>query len=1020
MTQKTIVSISVLALLWLAAPLGAQSLAGLGAINGTVRDASGAVVPGAQVVVSNPGLGIRRTLETNEAGLFAAPSLPPSGGYQVKAARQGFAPWEAKEIQVLVGQNVTLNVVLDVQAQVQEVTVTESTPVVDQLKTGVSQVVEDKDIMNLPINGRRVDSFVLLTPGVTEDGTFGLVTFRGIPGGNAFLTDGNDTTQGYYNENAGRTRISSNISQDAVQEFQVQSAGFTAEFGRAVGGIVNTVTKSGTNQIHGTGFWFFRNQDFNARDRYATFNPPEKRNQAGGSIGGPFRADKLFYFFNGEITRRDFPLASSVTNPQLFTATGQFIGTCGAPATADQCQKAIGYFSRFFGQVPRTADQNALFAKIDWRPNERHSLSLSGNVMNWFSPNGIQTQATLNTGAGVGNNGDSSVKTRFARLAHTFVVTPAMVNEARFGYMKDRLYDAINPQLAPPNGLVGQLRVQGQTNLGVATFLPRVQPTEDRFQFTNNLTWLTGRHNVKFGFDFAHTRDVVDLLSNGRGSYVYSTFTNFALDLTNLDGGKRWQTYTQTFGRPQIDFFVRDWNFFAQDQFKATSRLTLNYGVRYEYAQFSQPSIVNPAYPQTGVIREPKKNFGPRTGFAYTLDKGGKTVIRGGYGIFFARMPGALLGNVLQSNGIEQRAVTLQGSNATQRAAGPLFPAFLAGDGSNLPAGTASMGFAAPNLATPYTQMWDFGLEREITRTTGITVSYLGSRGVKFFTTRDLNIGPLGPVVTYTINDTNGNQVGTYSTPTYLFANRTDKNHQRVNQLENGGRLWYDAMVVQVRRRAGKWLQGNASYTWSHARDLNQGAGTNNLFIASDFVRTIFNGDYSGQKGTSSLDQRHRLVFSGMISPPRWKTSGRAADALVNGWQMSFIATIASARYATPTLRVVSLPFSGAAFTSTLNGFGGDNRVPFWARASLPISSIGRLDARLMKDFRLNERVRAMFTFEAFNVFNNVYDTSVFTEAMQARGSVISPVPYGGGSASQGFPDGTNARRAQIGLRVTF
>jgi outer membrane receptor for ferrienterochelin and colicin len=287
-----------------AAPAFAQSLAGLGAINGTVRDASGAVIPGAAVVVSNPSLGIRRNLETNEAGLFAAPSLPPATGYQVSVTRQGFAPWDAKEIQVLVGQNVALNIVLDVQAQVQEITVTDSTPVVDQLKTGVSAVVEDRDIMNLPINGRRVDSFVLLTPGVTEDGTFGLVTFRGIPGGNAFLTDGNDTTQGYYNENAGRTRISSNMSQDAVQEFQVQSSGFAAEFGRAVGGVVNTVTKSGTNDVHGTGFWFFRNQDFNARDRYATFNPPERRNQAGGSIGGPIQRDKLFYFFNGEITRR--------------------------------------------------------------------------------------------------------------------------------------------------------------------------------------------------------------------------------------------------------------------------------------------------------------------------------------------------------------------------------------------------------------------------------------------------------------------------------------------------------------------------------------------------------------------------------------------------------------------------------------------------------------------------------------------------------------------------------------------
>src|SRR5262249_29815065 len=169
-------------------------------------------------------------------------------------------------------------------------------------------VVYAPQIINLPINGMRVDTFVLLTPGVTNDGSFGAVTFRGMPSGNAFLQDGNDTTLQFYNENAGRTRISSNISQDSVQEFQVQTSGYSAEFGRAVGGVGNTVTKSGTNDVHGTGYWFFRNRTLNARDRYSPINPPEHRHQAGGSVGGAIRKDRLFYFVNYEATRRDFPL----------------------------------------------------------------------------------------------------------------------------------------------------------------------------------------------------------------------------------------------------------------------------------------------------------------------------------------------------------------------------------------------------------------------------------------------------------------------------------------------------------------------------------------------------------------------------------------------------------------------------------------------------------------------------------------------------------------------------------------
>ena len=209
-------------------------------------------------------------------------------------------------------------------------------------------MINSSQIQNLPINGRRVDSFVLLSPGVVPDGTFGLLSFRGIAGGNSFLTDGNDTTNQYFNENAGRTRIATQISQDAVQEFQVLIDGYSAEFGRASGGVVNTVTRSGSNDMHGTAYWFFRNQDFNARDPFAATNPPETRHQAGASLGGRIVPDKLFYFFNGETTRRDFPLSASITSPPFFDANGRFVATqpngqptCGAPATAEQCATAV-------------------------------------------------------------------------------------------------------------------------------------------------------------------------------------------------------------------------------------------------------------------------------------------------------------------------------------------------------------------------------------------------------------------------------------------------------------------------------------------------------------------------------------------------------------------------------------------------------------------------------------------------------------------------------------------------------
>ena len=284
--MRKVLALSICALVFVAGAY-AQATAGLGSVSGTVRDATGAVIPGATVVVANEGKGIKRTMNSTDAGVFAAPALVPSSGYSITVTKQGFATYEVKDFEILVGQNVDFKVGLQVGAATTKVDVSAEAPMVEDTKTGVTATVGEDQIDNLPINGRRVDSFVLLTPAVTNDGEFGLVSFRGIAAGNAFLTDGNDTTNSFYNENAGRTRIGSQLSQDAVQEFQVLSNGFSAEFGRAMGGVINTVTKSGGNDVHGTGYWFFRNRTLEAADRYSNgIKAPEWRHTAGGSIGG--------------------------------------------------------------------------------------------------------------------------------------------------------------------------------------------------------------------------------------------------------------------------------------------------------------------------------------------------------------------------------------------------------------------------------------------------------------------------------------------------------------------------------------------------------------------------------------------------------------------------------------------------------------------------------------------------------------------------------------------------------------
>ncbi len=469
------------------------------------------------------------------------------------------------------------------------------------------------------------------------------------------------------------------------------------------------------------------------------------------------------------------------------------------------------------------------------------------------------------------------------------------------------------------------------------------------------------------------------------------------------------------------DTTTKDVSFYAQDQFRWTPRLTLNYGVRYEYATYTQPSVTNPDYPATGRIPTVKTNFAPRIGLAYSL-RGGKTVVRAGYGIFYARYPTGLIQTLINDNGAYTKEISLNGTLAADLALGPVFPNRLPGIDRTPPAGTVDLTMASADLRNPYTQQGDIGLENQLTRDLGLTVSYLWSRGLHLWTRQDINIGPQGAPVTYRINDASGNQVGSYTTPTYRLANRVDTRWRRVLVVDNGGNTYYNAMAVQLRKRFSKGWQGNLSYTWSHAIDYNQGGGTNNIFFsAGDFLRSTFNGDYRGDKGSSLLDQRHRLTMNFIASPTFTKSDGGVARYLVNNWQLSGILTMASSHNATTTLRVSGSPFTGAANTSTLNGFGGANRVPWLPYGNLDIDKLYRLDARLTKILPFTERYKLYINFEAFNVFNHKYFTAVNTEAFSATAGVISPTARVGlGSQAQGFPDGTSARRAQLSFRFVF
>ncbi len=1006
-------------------PLGAASLfaqAGIGGIAGVVRDPSGSTIPEANVLILNESKGIRRSVETTSAGVFNAGSLVPASGYSVDIVKAGFAKYQAKNITVEVGGTVNLDIQLDLATATTSVSIEAAVPTVEDSKAGITDLIDQNQIDNLPINGRRADTFVLLTPGVVRDGTFGLVSFHGIAAGNAFLTDGNYTTNSFYSENAGRTRISTQISEDAVQEFQVVSNGYSAEFGRAMGGIINTVTRSGSNDFHGTAYEFFRNRTLDATDRYATFNPPEWRHQAGASLGGPIKKDKLFFFSNFELVKRNFPGLNRITTSLIADPTGSFVNkaNCAVGAagpTQAQCDAAAAFIQKQMNvSVPRTVNSDIGFTKIDYRPGERNSLTFDMNVMHWVSPHGIQTQGVLPSGAMLGNNGNSTVETRYGNADWTFVISPKGLNDFRFGWFKDRLSDPGASDLWPSTGPV-YITVAGAT-VGAAQAYPRTYPSEQRFQFSDSVSWTAGSHSLKFGGDVDRTEDYLKQLFNQFGGFSYSSLAAFAKDFSPGIGCKSggvtvgcYSTFTEQYGNPVQDLHTTMLNLYALDSWKINSKLTLNYGIRWERTFLPQPTVVNPAYPETGIIPQTNRDVAPRASLSYGIND--KTVIRAGYGLFYAPYITDGIDTLFLGNGIYQSSISVQ----PNQAGAPLFPATVSAGA--IPAGTATITFADKNFRNPYSSQATFAVERQIWAGLDFTASYAYTRGLALVTSTDVNLsGPSG-YATYTIDNLAGANVSAFTTPVWTAASKINSKFGHVYDVSNGGQSWYSGLSLQLRKRMAHGFTAQVAYTYSHALDDANQSGASGTITYSQ--SNTYNGNFALDKGTSGTDQRHRFVVNWLWSPTFTSSTSAFARYFVNGWQLSSSTTLATPLYTYGTVSVSGNQGFGLLYTTTLNGTGGWNRVPFLPVNSQRIDGEEFVNARISRAIPITERVKASLLFEGFNLFNTTYSTGINSTAYTASGGILKPVAsFGTGNASQAFPDGTNARRLQAGFRLEF
>lgn len=970
-----------------------------GAIGGTVNDPNGAVVPNASVTVKNEGTNKEKTATTGSDGHFKVIQLQP-GSYTVTINATGFGAFTQSRVLVEVGRTTELEFPLSVgDAGTSQVDVTAEAPVINTSQQDFSSNVNQTSINELPINGRRWSNFALLTPGAVPDGAFGLISFRGVSGLlNNNTVDGGDNNQAFFSEERGRTRIPYVISQASVREFQVNTSNYSAEYGRAAGGVVNAVTKSGTNEFHGTVFFYDRDNKWGARNAFSFqtistpagnqvvgLKPKDQRFQYGGAVGGPIVKDKLFFFFSFDQQRQDFPAVAAPSSLTFFTITAAQQATLTARGvTAAQRDAGLAFLQGLTGTVPRRRDQYIILPKIDWSINSSNTLTVTYNRLRAQSPAGIQSQAVVTRG--IASFGDDFVNVDSLNVRLSSIISPTMLNEARFQWGRDNEFQLSQPpgpgepttglNGRPPSVAIGG----GGFTFGKPNFLERkAYPDEKRWQYADTMTVTRGRHTLKFGADINRVGDILDNLFQEGGAYSYSNIVEFLSDYAIPAGTptKRFSSYNQGFGPSAFKFKTTDFNFFVQDDIRASSRLTVNVGLRYEYEQLPDPQIPNALAPQTGVFPSDTNNFGPRFGLAYDITGDGKTSIRGGYGIYYGRVINSTISNAITNTG--STAGQLQYSFLPATAGSPQYPNTLAAP----PVGVAirpDIVMFASNMANPQIHQADLVFERQIAKNTVASVSALISLGRRLPTFVDTNLSEPTQRTPYTVvgGDLNG-QVFTFP----RFTARPNANFGRMTEIRSSIKSEYEALVLQVNRRFTNHLQFQINYTFSKATDTGQGSQT---FTTSNFPLNVF--DQTLEPGRTDFDIPHRFVASAVWSPMFISSSSdnKVGRALLNGWTIAPIVQISSGRPNSagvsgnaPACTIVAVcggvVLSSAASTGIL-GAGGANRFPLIARNSFRFPKTANVDLRLSRRFRFTESMNLEILGEFFNIFNHVNVTN--------------------------------------------
>ncbi|MGH9505032.1 MAG: TonB-dependent receptor [Terriglobales bacterium] len=1032
-----------------------------GAIRGTVSDGAGARIGAASVVLVNTATNFRYSTTTDVSGRFAFELLPP-GDYSARAESPGMSPQTTPGLHVDVGGIAELTFKLAVAGNRETVTVSGEPPLVESQPSGLSTLIDERAINELPLNGRRYTDLALLAPGVTRDprgltsGANGDLAFGGIRGyQSSYLVDGGDNNSAFFGQARGRYRAPYQFSNEVVQEFRVSSNTYGADLGRAGGAVVNVVTKSGSNRIHGTDFYFFRDSAMAAQHPFMDFKPHDRQQQFGFTLGGPIKRNRAFFFagfdqhiFHVPAVMR-FLNGSSVVVPHARAGPatpGDYEATDQALVFATAAQ-----LSQQSGTFPSSMIGNAGFFKLDLVVNQHNNLSLRLNTSRYYGHNNVFLDpASPLTSFGISDNGEEDVSIESGSLALTSNLSFKAVSRFRAQFSRDLQSSTANsddPLTKIPKIIDG---------FGRSSILPR-QTREHRLHLAETLSVEGKRNSWKFGGDVLMTWIYNFFPSLSGGEYIFDPIKVNPFTFEPQEGGLELTPlrayahqvphyYLQSFGAAVTHPDTNEYAGFLQDTIRVSDRFALSLGVRYDLQTFTTKGLLsNPLWPDAGRVPYNTANFAPRVGLAYSVGNARPLVIRAGYGLFYTRIPQIYNSAVQSDNGLAGNFLFLNNNNFYDHQIFPQYPNPLVKCPVNaadcqLPSGLAQLEQAdvsafSHNFKTPRVEQASLNVEREVAHRMSVGVSYMYVHGVDLIRARDVNLPP--PVnVSYPVYDSSGtNFLGTYydvdsfstvqptRTLTCPFPPCINPLARPVPQLgsidvfESAASSVYHGGTLSIRRRMTSGVYFMLAYTFAHAIDDGQDA------LVAGRPATVQNSyQANAEKGASVTDQRQRFVFSFVLAPKPFHRDHEWLGLFFNNWKASGVFTYGSGR-----------PLS-ATVTGDANqdGNNSNDRLPGVSRNSLLGPDYATTDMRLTRRLFLGDRVKLEVMAEAFNLLNRdnrrvqitsdgfQSNSAQFVQTTKTIGINIFPAQYRVPTTFLRATDAYAPRQIQLALKVIF